>query len=162
MGYYLKAGDVINGQQATVMVTTYDEQGNQQTVADCFEVKNIKATVTINNIEVNTLSAPGVQHKQKGWSGSGTAECYYASSRWNEIALKYIKNAKTYTFTMVITNADVSSKIGTQSIQLKDCKISELDIAAADVDADFLTHTLNFTFDDADMLEEFTTPAYLA
>lgn len=158
---FLKAGDVISGQQATVMLTTYDEQGVQQEVAECFEIKNIKATVRLNNVEVNTISAPGVQHKQKGWSGDGTAECYMASSRWNRIVMQYIKNAKTYTFTMVINNADVSSQIGTQSVQLKDCKISELDIASADVDADFLTHTLNFTFDDADMLEEFKVPSYL-
>ncbi len=158
---YLKAGDVISGQQATVMITTYDETGAQQEVAECFEIKNIRATVSLNNIEVNTISAPGVQHKQKGWSGSGNAECYMASSRWNRIVMQYIKNAKTYTFTLVINNADISSKIGTQSIQLKDCKISELDIAAADADADFLTHTLNFTFDDADMLEEFVVPSYL-
>jgi len=158
---YLKAGDVISGQQATVMVTVYDETGTQKSVAECFEIKNIKATVSLNNVEVNTISAPGVQHKQKGWTGSGTAECYMASSRWNDIVMKYIKDAKTYTFTIVINNTDASSTIGTQSVQLKDCKISELDIAAADVDADFLTHTLNFTFDDADMLSQFTTPSYL-
>ena len=161
MAKFLKAGDLISGQQATVMITTFDAQGNQLEVADCFEVKNIKATVSMNNAEVKTIHGTGAQHKQTGWSGSGSAECYLATSRWNEIAMKYIKNAETYTFTLVINNTDASSTIGTQSVQLKDCKISEVDIAVADVDSDFLTHTLNFTFDDADLLEKFDKPSYL-
>ena len=75
---YLKAGDVISGQEGWASMLVHDASGDR--VEDLFMVKNLEATAEIEKTDVYTLGKRGAQHKPNGWSGSGSMTVYYIVS----------------------------------------------------------------------------------
>ncbi len=149
---FLRAGDVISGQEAKAIATINGE------VVELFEAKSIEATATKRKAEVRTLGKRGTQSKTVGWSGTGTLNMYYVSSRMRKLMLDYIKTGKDIFFTLVIINADPTSTVGTQTMALYNCNLDATVLAKFDTEADALDESATFTFDDAEMLTEFTAP----
>ena len=154
---FLKAGDTVSGQEAvaTMLVRNADDS---TTVENAFWAKNLEATVAIQKTEVKTLGKRGVQNKPTGWSGSGSMTIYYVTSLFRRMALDYIKTGVPVYFDLTVTNNDPGSSVGSQTTVLKNCSIDSVLIAKFDVDADVLDETVDFTFDDVDMLDQFQTP----
>ena len=74
------------------------------------------------------------------------------------MAISYIKKGKPVYFDIVVENSDPGSSIGTQTVVLKNCSLDSSVVAKFDVDTDVLDESMNFTFDDVDMLDEFSEP----
>lgn len=148
MGYLL-ASDIISGLEGTVWATV-DGQ-----VVECAELRNLTATMDKNKTEVKTLGQRGTQHKATGWSGTGSFTFYYVTSRWAQMLINYAKTGKDVYFDIVVKNEDPTSTVGSQKIKLGKCNIDGGDIAKVDVDADLLDTSMNFTFSEVDVLEEF-------
>lgn len=154
---FLKANDTISGQEAVATMMVKNADGST-TLENMFWAKDLEATAEINKTEVRTLGKRGAQNKPTGWSGSGSLTIYYITSLFRKMALQYIKNGVPVFFDMTITNSDAASSVGAQSIVLKNCSIDSVILAKFDTESDVLDESVEFTFDDAEILEEFVAP----
>lgn len=154
---YLKAGDTISGQEAAATMLIRNADGTT-TVETMFWAKDLEATAEINKTEVRTLGKRGVQNKPTGWSGSGSMTIYYITSLFRRMILQYIKTGVPVYFDMTITNNDAASSVGAQTIVLKNCSVDSVILAKFDTEADVLDESVDFTFDDADILDAFAAP----
>ena len=146
---YMKASDAISGKEGSLYATI---DGKVIQVAEC---KSINAKITKNKTEFKALGYRGTQHKATGWSGSGTLTIHYASSRWAKMMIDYEKKGIDTYFKLQIINEDPTSSIGKQTVTLIDVNFDEAEIAKIDTDAEFLDETMNFTFSDVEMPDEF-------
>lgn len=154
---YFKAGDTICGQEGWATMTIYNEDGST-TIEDLFMIKNLNATCTLNKTAVRTLGKRGEQHKPNGWTGAGSATLYYATSLFRKMAMQYIKTGVPVYFDITILNNDPASTLGKQTTLLKTCSLDEVSMGKLDVDSEVLDEDISFTFDDADLLDEFGKP----
>ena len=140
---YLKAGDTISGQEAVAKMT----------------IKNSdEATCEIEKTDVKTLGKRGAQHKPNGWSGSGKMTVYYVTSLFRNMALQYIKTGIPVYFDIMVSNNDPASSVGPQTTVLKNCSLDSVILAKFDVESEVMDEDLDFTFDDADILDSFVAP----
>ncbi len=156
MGYF-KAGDTISGQEAVARMNVKQADGTT-TVEELFYGKSLEATCEIQKTEVKTLGKRGSQHKPNGWNGSGSLTIYYATSTFRKMAIDYMKNGIPVYFDLTVINNDPASTIGPQTTLLKNCTLDSVLLAKFDVDAEVLDESMDFTFDDADLLNEFGVP----
>lgn len=155
---FLKAGDTISGQEAAATMLIRNPDGTTS-VENMFWGKNLEATAEIQKTDVYTLGKRGAQHKPNGWSGSGSLTIYYVTSLFRRMAIQYIKTGRPVYFDITVTNDDPGSTIGAQTITLKNCSLDSIILAKFDVETEVLDETVDFTFDDVDMLDEFQAPA---
>jgi len=146
---FILASDALTGNSGFV-TGTIDNQ-----VRQLAEILSITATITKEKSAFKCMGFKGTQHKTRGWSGTGSITLYVISSEWNKMINDYVKTGKDYYFDMVVTNEDEGSTAGTQRVALYRCNIDALDIARFDANADYLTVSSNFTFEDTDLLEKF-------
>lgn len=153
MAGYLRAGDVISGQEGTAQAIIKGQ------VEQLFMIRSLEATIEKNKEAVRTLGRRGEQQKASGWSGSGSMTVYYVTSLFRRLMLDYIKNGKDVYFDIIITNEDPTSTIGRQTVALHGCNLDSVLAAKLDVESTALDEDMNFTFDDVDLMEEFSRPA---
>ncbi|MBP3037987.1 phage tail tube protein [Bacillaceae bacterium Marseille-Q3522] len=149
---FLKAKDIISGQEGTAFATI-----NGRNV-EMFYVRAIEATVEKQKSEVKTLGKRGTQHKTTGWTGSGSMTIYAVTSEFIQMAIDYVKNGVDTYFDIKTTNSDPTSSIGRQTVVLLDVNLDSIPIVNLDTDTEFLEQDLDFTFDDLDLLEKFQEP----
>lgn len=154
---YLKAGDTISGQEAVAKMTIKNPDGTTS-IEDMFFGKDLEATCEIEKTDVRTLGKRGAQHKPSGWTGSGSMTIYYVTSLFRKMALQYIKTGVPVYFDIMVTNNDPASSVGAQTIVLKNCSLDSVIFAKFDVDSEVMDETVDFTFDDADILDSFAAP----
>ena len=154
---YLKAGDTISGQEAVAKMTIKNADGTS-TIEDMFFGKNLEATCEIEKTDVKTLGKRGAQHKPNGWSGSGKMTVYYITSLFRKMALQYIKTGVPVYFDIMVSNNDPASSVGPQTTVLKNCSLDSVILAKFDVESEVMDEDMDFTFDDADILDSFVTP----
>ena len=154
---YLKAGDTISGQEAAASMLVKAPDGSTS-VENAFWAKNLEATVQVEKTDVYTLGKRGAQHKPNGWSGSGTMTIYYITSLFRKMALQYIKTGVPAYFDLTVTNNDPGSSVGVQTVILKNCTLYTVIVAKFDVESEVLDESVEFTFDDVDILDEFVAP----
>lgn len=154
---YLKAGDTISGQEAAASMLVKAPDGSTS-VENAFWAKNLEATVQVEKTDVYTLGKRGAQHKPNGWSGSGTMTIYYVTSLFRKMALQYIKTGVPAYFDLTVTNNDPGSSVGVQTVILKNCTLDSVIVAKFDVESEVLDESVEFTFDDVDILDEFVNP----
>lgn len=149
---YLKAGDIISGQEGKV---TAKINGNVEVLAF---VKNINATMEKQKSEIKVLGHRGTQHKTTGWSGTGSMNIYYITPLFRAMALKYAKTGVDTNFEITIENDDPTSSVGKQTTVLFGCNIDSVELAKLDVDNTELDEDIDFTFEDFDILNQFGKP----
>lgn len=146
---YMKAEDAISGKEGALYATI---DGNVTQVAEC---KSITAKITKNKTEFKALGYRGTQHKATGWTGTGTLVIHYATSKFAKMMIDYAKNGTDNYFKLQLINEDPTSSIGKQTVTLLDVNLDEAEIAKLDTEAEFLDQSMNFTFSDVDMPDEF-------
>lgn len=149
---YLKAGDVISGQEGKV---TAKINGNVEVMAF---VKNIEASMEKQKSEIRVLGHRGTQHKTTGWSGTGSMNMYYITPLFRAMALKYAKTGVDTNFEITVENDDPTSTVGKQTTVLYGCNIDSTVLAKLDVDNTELDEDIDFTFEDFDILDQFGRP----
>ena len=154
---YLKAGDTVSGQEAVATMLVKNSDGTTS-VENMFWAKNLEANAEIQKTEVYTLGKRGAQNKPNGWTGSGSMTIYYVTSLFRRMVLQYIKTGVPVYFDITVTNEDPGSTVGPQTTVLKNCSLDSVILAKFDVEAEVLDEEVSFTFDDADILDEFQTP----
>lgn len=152
---YLKANDTICGKEGIAQININGE------IHKLFNIKSLEATMEKNKSEIQVIGARATQHKTVGWSGSGEMTVHYVSSVFRKLAVEYIKTGKDVYFDMIVTNEDPTSSVGKQTTALYNCNIDSTVLAKLDIDDDSLEEDMDFTFDDAEILEEFKELSYL-
>lgn len=146
---YLKAGDIISGQEGKVTARI-----NGQVEVMGF-VKNIEATMEKQKSEIKVLGHRGTQHKTTGWSGTGSMNLYYVTPLFRAMALKYAQDGIDTNFEITVENNDPTSSAGKQTTVLYGCNIDATIVAKLDVDNTELDEDIDFTFDDFKIPDEF-------
>lgn len=149
---FLKAGDVINGREGTAFMTI-----DGRNIA-LFFLKNIEASVELTKTEVPVLGKRITQQKVTGSAGSGSMTIHKVTSEFANIGVNYLKTGIVPEITIKVTNEDPQSSIGRQSTLLKGVLLDSIVIAKLDVEAETLDEDVDFTFNDAEILESFKTP----
>ena len=149
---FLRAGDTVSGQAGKASANI---DGNVQ---DLFFVKTLEATFEKTKAEVKTLGKRGVQNKGVGWAGTGSMTIYYITTLFRTMALKYAKSGIDTYFNITIVNDDPGSSVGKQTVVLYNCNIDSVILAKLDTESDVLDESIDFTFDDFDILDSFGNP----
>lgn len=149
---FMKFSDTISGQEARAYATI-DGQ-----VEEMFYLRNFRATAEKKKTTGKTLGKRGDQHKANGWTGTGQANMYYATSRFRQMMLEYIKTGRDAYFDVMVANEDPTSTIGLQTVIVRNVNLNSTVMAALDIDAESLNEDINFTFDDVDMPNSFVKP----
>lgn len=157
MAGFLKAGDTVSGQEAVARMSIKNADGTT-TIEDMFYGRSLEGTCTINKTAVRTLGKRGEQHKPNGWTGAGSMTVYYVTSTFRRMAVQYIKTGVPVYFDIMVTNTDPASTVGSQVTVLKNCSLDSIVLAKFDVDSEVLDEEFEFTFDDAEILDEFVAP----
>lgn len=119
---------------------------------------NLEATMEKNKTEVPILGKSGKGNKASSWKGTGSATFHYNTSIFRK-AMKAFKDSGTdFYFDIQITNEDPATSVGRQTIILKDCNLDSVLLAKFDADGEYLDESMDFTFEDWEMPEEFTNP----
>src|SRR5690606_10022421 len=106
------------------------------------------------------LGKTNVGQKATGWTGTGTLNIYYVTSLFRRLMQEYVKTGRDFYFDLQVTNEDPTSSVGRQTVVLKNCNLDSIIAAQFDATADdALNEDLEFTFDDYEILDQFTAPA---
>jgi len=153
MSQIMNVRDTISGSQGECYITIAGRRYNFMTVI------SIDATIEKSKEEVAILGKTGKANKSVGWKGSGSMTFYYNTSIFREAMLKFKDTGEDFYFDIQITNADLSSSVGRQTVILKDCNSDSITMAKLDADAALLDEDMDFTFDDCEMPEKFNAIA---
>lgn len=149
---YLKANDTISGREGTAFMTI-----NGRNVP-MFFLKNIEATVELVKTEVPVLGKRMNQQKVTGANGTGSMTIHKVTSEFAQIGIDYIKKGTLPAITVKVTNDDPNSSVGRQTTLLTGVLLDSVVIAKLDIESETLDEDVDFTFDDADLLEKFKDP----
>jgi len=74
------------------------------------------------------------------------------------MALKYAKTGKDVYFTLTIVNEDPGTTVGKQTVVLYNCNFDSVVLAKLDAETEALDESIDFTFEDFDILDSFGNP----
>ena len=147
----LKSFDPISGKEGVAYAKI---NGNNE---ELFFAKTIEATVEKAKSEIKAIGRRMTGHKTTGMSGSGSMTLYYLTPLFRQMVKQYKDTGVDIYFDLVVENSDPSSSAGKQTTLLMDCNLDSVLLTKLDADSDDpLEEDADFTFEDYDILEEFT------
>lgn len=149
MDLTMKAWDAINGALGECYSVI---DGNMESM---LYLRNINADVEKNKKEIRVLGFNGTKNKSTGWKGTGTANLYFVTSLFRKMFIEYMHTGKDFYFDMYIVNDDPGSEAGRQKIWLKNVNIDKITLGKLDIENTELNEDITFTFEDAEIIEEF-------
>ena len=124
---------------------------------ELFFAKTIEASVEKAKSEIKAIGRRMTGHKTTGMSGSGKMTLYYLTPLFRQMLKQYKDTGVDIYFDLVVENNDPSSSAGKQTTLLMDCNLDSVVLTKLDGDSDDpLEEDADFTFEDYDILQEFT------
>ncbi len=145
----MQAKDAVSAKLAECFATI---EGNRYLM---MQAKKFEAKFEKEKQKVSILGKTGQGNKTTSWSGSGSMTIYHNTPIFNELMLKFKNTGEDIYFDIQISNEDIVSAAGRQTMIFKDCNIDGGILAAFDADGDFLEQDIDFTFEDFEMPEKF-------
>ena len=147
----LKSFDPISGKEGVAYAKI---NGNNE---ELFFAKTIEASVEKAKSEIKAIGRRMTGHKTTGMSGSGKMTLYYLTPLFRQMLKPYKDTGVDIYFDLVVENNDPSSSAGKQTTLLMDCNLDSVVLTKLDGDSDDpLEEDADFTFEDYDILQEFT------
>lgn len=147
----LKSFDPISGKEGVAYAKI---NGNNE---ELFFAKTIEASVEKAKSEIKAIGRRMTGHKTTGMSGSGKMILYYLTPLFRQMLKQYKDTGVDIYFDLVVENNDPSSSAGKQTTLLMDCNLDSVVLTKLDGDSDDpLEEDADFTFEDYDILQEFT------
>lgn len=146
----MNARDAVSAPLAECYVTI---EGNRYNFMQAID---LEASIEKTKTEVPILGRTSKGNKASGWTGSGSATFHYNTSIFRKLLLRYKETGEDIYFDIQVTNEDPTSTIGRQTVILKDCNLDGGILAKFDADGEYLDESVDFTFEDFEMPEEFT------
>ncbi|MGN4127622.1 phage tail tube protein [Lysinibacillus sphaericus] len=147
----MHARDALHGAQGRAYVTI---EGNRYLFA---QLINLEARMDKTKTQIPIMGRVAKGNKSTGAEYSGSATFYFNTSIFRKLLKRYKETGEDVYFDIQVTNEDGSAKVGRQTTILIDCNMDGGIIAALDADAEYLEDSIDFTFEDWDMPEEFST-----
>lgn len=144
------ARDTVAGEQGECFVTLDGVRYN------LMHTVNIEAKIEKTKQEVPLLGNAKKGNKSTGAKGTGSMTIHYGFPILHSLLVRYFKTGEDFYFDTQITNEDITSATGRQTVILKDCNIDSSIIAKLDADSAYIDEDIDFTFEDIEMPEEFT------
>ena len=119
---------------------------------------SLEATYEKTKSEVPILGRVTKANKAVGGKGTGSMTVHYVTSLFRKLMIEYIKTGRDIYFDIQVTNEDVTSSVGRQTVILKDCNFDSATMTKFDADGEYLDEDWDFTFESVEMPEEFTNP----
>lgn len=149
----MNARDALSASLAECFVTIGKNRHN------FMQAINLEANFEKTKTEVPILGKTGRGNKATGWTGKGSAKFHYNTSIFRELMQRYKRTGEDIYFDIQVSNDDPTSAVGRQTVILKDCNIDGGVLAKFDADADYLDEDMDFTFEDFEIPEKFTSLA---
>ena len=147
----LKSFDPISGKEGVAYAKI---NGNNE---ELFFAKTIEASVEKAKSEIKAIGRRMTGHKTTGMSGSGSMTLYYLTPLFRQMLKQYKDTGVDISFDLGVENNDPSSSAGKQTVLLMDCNLDSVLLTKLDGDSDDpLEEDADFTFEDYDILQEFT------
>lgn len=146
----MNAKDAVSASLAKCFINV---EGNRY---EFMQAINLEASFEKTKSEVPILGKTGKGNKSTGWKGTGNATFHYNTSVFRKLLKRYKDTGEDIYFDIQVTNEDPSSTVGRQTIILKECNLDGGILTKFDADAEYLDETIDFTFEDFEMPEEFT------
>lgn len=147
----LKSFDPISGKEGVAYAKI---NGNNE---ELFFAKTIEASVEKAKSEIKAIGRRMTGHKTTGLNGTGSMTLYYLTPLFRQMLKQYKDTGVDIYFDLVVENSDPSSSAGKQTTLLMDCNLDSVLLTKLDADSDDpLEEDADFTFEDYDILEEFT------
>lgn len=147
----LKSFDPISGKEGVAYAKI---NGNNE---ELFFAKTIEASVEKAKSEIKAIGRRMTGHKTTGLNGTGSMTLYYLTPLFRQMLKQYKDTGVDIYFDMVVENNDPSSSAGKQTTLLMDCNLDSVVLTKLDGDSDDpLEEDADFTFEDYDILQEFT------
>ena len=147
----LKSFDPISGKEGVAYAKI---NGNNE---ELFFAKTIEASVEKAKSEIKAIGRRMTGHKTTGMSGSGKMTLYYLTPLFRQMLKQYKDTGVDIYVDLVVENNDPSSSAGKQTTLLMDCNLDSVVLTKLDGDSDDpLEEDADFTFEDYDILQEFT------
>jgi hypothetical protein len=150
MANIMNAKDAVSASLAKCFVTI---EGNRY---EFMQAINLEANFNKSKTKVPILGKTGKGNKSTGWDGEGNATFHYNTSIFRKLLKRYKDTGEDVYFDIQVTNEDPTSSVGRQTVVLKDCNLDGGILAKFDADAEYLDESIDFTFEDFEMPEEFT------
>ncbi len=146
----LQNNDAISGKEGTVYATIKGQ------VLEFAEIVKIESRVNFIKADVKAVGKRMKGSKVVGAEGVGSWTIHYHRPEIRDIVYNYVKTGEMPIIDVMITNADITSRAGKQTVLLKNLVPDSALIAALDADSeDLLTDESDFTWDDLELLERF-------
>ena len=87
--------------------------------------------------------------------GTGSATFHYNTSIFRQLLKRYKDTGEDVYFDIQVSNEDPTSRVGRQTVILKDCNIDGGVLTKFDANAEYLEEEMDFTFEDFEMPETF-------
>lgn len=149
MSNYMKASDVIVASLAKAFVTL----GGKRYEMIQFTEFESKFNVKIGEVAILGKVMKG--HKATGADGEWSAKAHFNQSIFREVMVEYKNTGVFPYFDIQVTNEDTSSKVGRQTVILKDCLFEGGILSKFEAGGEFLEEELSGTFDDFEMKNKF-------
>ncbi|HCC01904.1 MAG TPA: hypothetical protein DHW78_08375 [Ruminococcaceae bacterium] len=146
-------GDVISASEAECYATIGGSRYN------VINAVSLEAKMEKKKKEVPILGRVANGNKTTGAKLTGKMTMHYVSSIMRRIAIDYLHTGKDTYFEIQCTNEDPTSSVGRQTVVLKGCNFDSIILAKFAAGENVLDEEIAFTFEDADMPEEFGTLA---
>ncbi|MEK5167165.1 phage tail tube protein [Paenibacillus sp. FSL R5-0527] len=151
MAGFFNVKDAVSGKMAKAFVTINGR------VEELFYAKTLESTIEKNKVDVPVLGRTNTPQRSAGWSGSGTLTIYYVTSVFRQLMRDYVKTGADFWFDLQVVNEQPGSGSGKQTVVLKNCNLDSTSAAQFDATSDdMLEEELPFTFEDYDVLDQFT------
>ncbi|GAP04883.1 phage tail tube protein [Fructobacillus tropaeoli] len=146
---FTKPGDVISSKEGRVVASI---DGNNVLLA---EVEEFEAKLEGNVEEIALLGRRMKGHKMTSMEGTGSVTLYHISSRFAEIADKWINQGIYPDISITVTVEDPSSAAGKQVFQIMGVTFKDAMLASLKADDGLLEQDFDITFDDFRILQKF-------
>lgn len=145
----MHARDTVSASLAECFVTI---DGNRY---NFMQAINLEAKFEKTKTEVPILGKTGKGNKATGWKGTGSCTFHYNTSIFRELFMRFKETGEDIYFDIQVTNEDPTSRVGRQTIILKDCNLDGGILVKFNADAEYLDEDMDFTFEDVEMPEKF-------
>lgn len=146
----MNAKDAVSAKLAECFITIGSNRYN------FMQIINFEAKFEKTKSEVPILGKTGTGNKSTGWKGTGSGTFHYNTSIFRQMMLDFKNTGEDVYFEIQVTNEDLTSAAGRQTMVFIDCNIDGGILAKFDADGEFLDEDMDFTFEDFKMPEQFS------
>jgi hypothetical protein len=144
--------DTLSAHEGTAYITI---SGSNR---EAFELSKLSAELEFTITSKQRLGHRMKQHKVTGCEGTGSATFYFMNSQQMNAAITYISSGTFTGFTLLITNDDPASTVGTQEVALYNVIPKKFPVAYLEESDDPITYDTDITFDKLAPLSTFNLP----